>query len=219
MSAMIKKGSKRQRTSTPVAKRQLFSLSKRVSALTKASKADLHMATFAANGVSLATAGAVDYLTPIAQGDDNNSRTGNGIAMQKATMRLHFIQTSAATEGITCRVLLVQDSMTNGAAPAVTDVLTSATVWGTHHINNQLQHRFKFLREKIFTIGTALTDTNRIDFTWKIKGKEFNKVNYIGTTAAITSAGKGALYVVYLVSGLASGTPTISYGIEYAYMP
>lgn len=204
-----------KRTQKPLVK-----LQRQVGQLRKASRANEHKINVSTSAQALATAGTVNYVSVIAQGDDINTRNGNEISVRELVMRLHFINGAAATNAFTCRVLLVQDSMNPGALPSTTDIIDSANVWSPITINQALQKRFKILREKIFTVGATGSDNNRVDFKWHVKGRELSAVNYINTTAAVGSAGKGSIFLLSIISAVAdAGIATISFGTNITFDP
>jgi hypothetical protein len=143
-------------------------------------------------GASATTAaGTVLYFTPILQDDTTNGRTGDQIVPHDIT--LHCTSICSATEA--ARFILFQDKFANGAAPTVTDVLTSASYNATYnHINVVLNKRYKILYDHQLDLclnGEAQKHLRRVV---KLKGK----IGFIGTGDTSASAGPNTLWMIYI---------------------
>lgn len=193
---------------------KLAALTAKVNALSKASQANKHIISTSAAGVPIPTAGTVVYLSGISQGDDIVNRNGNSINIEEIRLRVHAINGAGATTAYSLRCILFTDSEQLGSLPAVTDLLTSATVWSSYAINNRLMSRFKVIRDHTLTIGATGSDTDRADFEWRVKKNQIGKVNYINTGNSIASAGKNSLFFAFMLSSIPAGVPAISYDAE-----
>lgn len=196
---------------------KLAALTAKVNALAKASQANKHIISTSAAGTALATAGTVVYLSGISQGDDIINRNGNSINIEQLRLRVHAINGVGATAAYSLRCILFTDSEQLGALPAVTDVLTTATVWSSYAINNRLMSRFKIIRDKVITVGASGSDSDRIDFQWLIKKNMIGKVNYINVGNSIASAGKNSVFFAFMLSSITVGVPAISYDAEISF--
>lgn len=208
--ALVEK--KRRRFSQPTPMRRPMA------AMNERKVADIDTATYQVNTTGTFTLLAVPVL-----GSDFTQRIG-----RKITLRTVYIKGRVVTEASTagpaliaasqhCRMIVFVDMQPNGAAPAVTDLLVSATPASQLNLNNR--DRFKIIRDKefvldpyivSFTATTAYASApNQVKFC-----KVFKKINVEtifnatngGTIADITS---GALYMFWIGSN-AAGTNTDS---------
>lgn len=108
-----------------------------------------HLDTTVSGGFN--STGIVNSLNTMAQGDTNITRNGDSIK----ALSIHgkgFL--SVGSDDSIVRVMLVLDKQCRGAAPAVTDILESASV--TAHQNLDNLRRFKILDDKLFRVETNL---------------------------------------------------------------
>jgi hypothetical protein len=152
------------------------------------------------------TAGAIIYKSAIAQGDGYTDRTGDKI-------RVHSIEWTAAyvdTANNLFRVLLVEDTSNIGAAPAVTDILSSASVFAHMNPIYEIQHRFRVLLDVI--LPTSATGEQYPVRRGLIKTTFPNYFN--GTANDAASGGKNGLYAV-VIANAATGTYNFSTSIRF----
>lgn len=175
-------------------------------------------------GTNVNTSGVFTILNACIQGTDFDERVGRKIIVKSVQIRGR-IQTepslagtaTVATGSQQCRMILFVDMQPNGAAPAVTDLLTNATPQAMLNLNNR--DRFRILRDKVFVLDPYLrvdTATQSIaSMTNQVKNvKVFKRCNIetiynsgnAGTVADITS---GAIHCLWL-GNLAAGTNTDS---------
>jgi hypothetical protein len=148
------------------------------------------------SGTASAT-GAVIYKSAFAQGDTYETRTGDKI-------RVHSIEWTAAfvdTANNLFRVVLVEDTSNIGAAPAVTDILSSASVFAHMNPIYEIQHRFRVLLDVVLTTSAAGKQYDIKRGTLKPK----HPVYFNGVDASSTSGGKNALYAV-VIGAASTGT-------------
>jgi hypothetical protein len=101
----------------------------------------------------------IGQLTTIPQGDGASQRVGTKICLKKLNMRLHFtMPTAAATspDPYLIRVMIVQDTQTNGAQFTATDLLVEDTIHSFRNLDNVA--RFKIIFDKILTINVTALD-------------------------------------------------------------
>lgn len=106
---------------------------------------------------SLTNAGVVHLLSPISQGDDIGSRQGNSVKSVDLMCSYNLQQGTAANN--VARVIIFIDTANQGSNPAVTDVLTSATITSQRNIDNM--KRFKILYDKMHSFDTDTTTISR----------------------------------------------------------
>lgn len=169
-------------------------LVKKVNKLVKRSNAEQHMLNNKSN-VTYSAAGAITYLSTIAEGDGNENRSGGKITPDSLDIRM-LLNTGAA-QGQACRIIVFQDVQTYGAAPAVGDVLHEATVNSQYNVPNMVSKRYRILHDKVYT-GVP-TDASSLRYI-RIKKKSLNTIEYVGNTNAQNAAGRNALYMLRLTS-------------------
>lgn len=193
--------SKRQKSEVQE-ERKHNNLVKSVKKIKKAVAADLHMMNNNSS-TTMSSAGVIVYLATTAIGDGNADRTGAAINPLELD---YYHNLNIATTGI-ARMIIFQDSQTYGAAPAVLDVLATATVDSQFNIPNALSKRFRILKDWVHTGVTAQSTSLR---SYKGKIKRMNKIMFTGDTNAVASAGRGALYLLR-ITNLAATQPTDSF--------
>lgn len=154
--------------------------------------------------------GTVIPLCGIAQGDTEQTRTGNSIFVRSINFKMiAYLRGSAPSD--TLRVIVFMDNnAATGVAPVASDLL--------EYTGNQLasmsplkfpeaRNRFKILSNKVYSLNTARNPEMQIKYFKKLR----HHVKYIGTTA--TDYGKGQLYVCIITDSNAGGTDDL--GIRY----
>jgi hypothetical protein len=153
-----------------------------------------------------ATAGAIIYKSAVAQGDGYTDRTGDKI-------RIHSIEWTAAyvdTNNNLFRCMLVEDTSNVGAAPAVTDILSSASVFAHMNPIYEIQHRFRVLLDVV--LATSATGEQYAIKRGTIKTTFPNYFN--GTANDSASGGKNGLYAL-VIANAATGTYNFSTSIRF----
>lgn len=147
------------------------------------------------NVTNLTSAGSIQHLTAIAQGNDVSEREANTINLKEILMQSSFTVGSDSTTANSYRIAIVRDTQqVADTTPAVTDIFSSANpLIAMPNIANR--ERFKFLYLSpidtlVFTLQGGKNPNYR--FTWKGN----YKVSYNGTAAADIQ--KGGLYIVFL---------------------
>jgi len=146
------------------------------------------------------TTGSVTLLNGIATGTDFTDRIGRKIRMKSFYIR-GVVRPIDATIGNTlARLIIVYDMQTNGAAPAITDVLKSASPSSQLNMNNR--DRFRILIDKQYPIG-ATSDVATQSFAGSPtvhQIKKYKKLNlevlFNGTTNAVGSIATGSIYMI-----------------------
>jgi hypothetical protein len=138
-------------------------------------------------------------LTPIAQDDSVNGRTGDVI-------RPNLLELRITAQNITnldyYRVIVFKDNMNQGSAPAVTDVLNTADYNSAYaYINVEQQKRFTILTDK--TMGLNPNGNNAKVLTKKIR--LLGTTHYVGTTNGVASAGKNTYFAIFINAAAGGG--------------
>jgi len=161
------------------------------------------------NGGVPTTAGRVDPLQSfnIIQGNTDQNRDGNFVKPKKLTVRMFISLAADNVAPALVRVILFQDKQTNGANPAVTDVITSGTggVAAGYNPDNVIGsggHRFRILSDKFMCINPdAVVDAaNTLGryqcWTTVIGGKRLSPIRYDATAGVITDIVSGEINVL-----------------------
>lgn len=187
---------------------------------------DIAVATYQVNSTGVFTLLCIPVV-----GADMNARVGRKINIKSVYIR-GFVGIQAALLSTAdseippqqWRMIIVADMQPNGAAPATTDLLNTASP--SSHLNLNNRDRFKVLADKVYTsdgyvnVSTATqarSSQGRITFKVKCYKKTnietiFNATNG-GTIADITS---GAVYMFWIGSQAASdGNAIVGTRVRY----
>jgi len=157
-----------------------------------------------ANGSSVIdSTGALVLLNGLARGDEINERNGREVVMK--SVQINFGVQCTITTGTDqyARVLLVYDRQSNGAAPAITDILVSNNTTAVRNLENR--RRFKILMDRRYTLNQASEAGSKISDSFYRRLRHpitFNSGD-AGTVADITT---GSLYLVTMGSNAAGAT-------------
>lgn len=154
------------------------------------------------------TSGTVVHITNIAQGDDDNNRTGLSVLVKSVFIRMSAtINASATTTFI--RIILFRDTQQVGdSTPAVTSILESASYLAP--LNTNSVGRYSVLKDVLFCLDGVRQDTKIMKWYKKMS----SHVRYNGT--ASTDIQKNGMYLLF-ISSEATNTPSLPYNIRLAY--
>lgn len=164
--------------------------------------------------VGAGAAGSVVLLSGVATGTDFTNRVGRKILMNKFLFRAsaYPISTTTSPIGDVLRLMLVYDTQSNGALPAIADVLQAASYQSPMNLNNR--DRFKVLWDQFCSIGAntyaagALTagspEPKHMDFFQNGRWEEI----FSGTTNAVTDITSGTIFLLAITQ---SGTVRLEY--------
>lgn len=172
---------------------------------------DLDTATYQVNTTGLFTLLSLPQL-----GSDFNQRIGRKV-MHKSFYIKGRIQAENATgspisvaPSQQCRMVIFCDQQPNGAAPAVTDLLVSATPASQLNLNNR--DRFKIYCDKEYVFDPSIVSAAVSTFNHTISlVKKYKRINletiFSTSTGSIADITSGALYMFWIGSSPAgSGT-------------
>lgn len=143
-------------------------------------------------------------VSNIVQGDADTTRDGNTIHLKALQVKGYWADTAAAV----CRLILLIDHQPNGAAPAVTDVLSAATVSSGYNHNLVVGSggsRFKILSDKRANLvppfsGGATQEL--VLMSWKGSVP----IRYSASTGAVGDMASNNVVLVWI-----STTPTVDF--------
>jgi hypothetical protein len=166
---------------------------------------------------AVATAGTITPLTSIlVQGSEIFNRDGDMVIINELDLvyavKCQLTSTTNDAPQVV-RMIVFADNLNVGAAPAVTDILASASVYAGYQNPNRQKQRFKIYHDVTFDIiGATAAACHSIDKRFKI-----NRKCYFSAASGSTSNGKGALFVLTIVDSAASGNTQFALGWELVY--
>jgi len=172
--------------------------------------------------VAVNTTGSVTLLNGIATGTDFTDRIGRKVLLKSIQLRWQLEPTDQVVGGNLCRIVIVYDAQTNGAAPAVTDVLKSASPLANVNLNNR--DRFQILFDKTYLqLFAANTATQAVAFGQAyFRGKLYRRLKHEmvfgGTTAAVGSIQTGSIYLITIGSNIATADSQLSFTSRIRFM-
>lgn len=160
------------------------------------------------------TTGAVTLINGIAEAVGDEGRIGRQVTLK--SVEVHGWNYSTASTGTDQghRVLVVYDKQTNGAAPAITDILE--TVHPIDQREESKRTRFIVLMDKAFSLSRDGVAGDSA--MWKFYKKIDLPEEFRGTAAAVTSISMGGLYVITLgdqAAGSSAGSCKWSATVRY----
>jgi len=155
--------------------------------------------------VSIPQAGSVVYLSGMTTGDTINTRNGNSVKCIDHLFRATLALGATATVPCRVRVMLFTDKDNVGFAPGVTDVLQNTTTVSGMELSSQSGGRYHILTDRVYSLSSN-TPSLALKFYKKLR----HHLKYGGTTANVTDARSGAVFLLFLCD-VATNNPTIAY--------
>ena len=164
------------------------------------------------------TTGAVTLLNGVARGDDINQRVGRRVRL--ASLQASIVNYVTPATGIdqTHRCLIVYDKQSNGVAPAITDVLVSASTVAMPNLDNR--QRFVILYDKLMHLNAAAEPGSMVAFKINKRlpyGVQFNSGD-AGTVADIQTGGLFFITIGSIAAGGTAGTFSGRVRVRYTDM-
>lgn len=172
-------------------------------------------------GTTISWAGNIDLVSGIAQGDDNNNRSGNVVTARSLEIRADIWGNGLDLfNGVVVRALLVQDKENTGTAPTVADILqvtgTTQSVVSPYHVDHLPRYNIMMDRVLTFKAHNSLTATTYIpDRHQLIKKIRLNSKLHFTANGA-TNVYKNALYLVF-ISDSATNDPQVTWYTRLGY--
>lgn len=156
----------------------------------------------ATNTVTPTNTGSVQPVSIITQGDQNTMRSGNEIKVTSILIRATLSRNTAATAS-KVRMILFSDVSSNGAVPALVDLLQTANQ--DSPVNRVNGTRFKILKDWSYILDADNPKKNLYMFK-----KVQHHIHYLTTDNTNGSLGQGPIYLAF-ISDESTNAPTISY--------
>lgn len=172
---------------------------------------ETHTVDVAQSGGLIDYNGTVLLLNQVAQGDTRVNRQGKSIKGKYLSGR-GKVSLNGGTNN-TVRLMIVQDTMNQGTAPSVSDILetTGASYAPYANIKQLANGRFKVLWTRLFNVNTVSTYSQLFKYYIKLNSHQF----YDGANA--TDAQKNALYFVQISDAVTSNLPGVDVYNRYAF--
>jgi len=169
---------------------------------------ELKVVDTAVANYALTTTGSVTLINGVATGTDFTNRIGRKVCWKSILIQGVTVPEDGGVAGTLGRIMLVYDSQPNGALPAVTDVLLTATSLAPLNLNNR--DRFRVLWDKRVAMGYFdTTATQSVADRTTIEVRKYRKCNletvFDGTTAAIGDIQSGSIFML-TISNQPTGT-------------
>ena len=163
----------------------------------------------AINTITPVTTGKIQPLSIIPQGDQNTQRSGNEIKVTSLLMRATMSKATAATS-TKIRLIIFSDVSSNGALPALADVLQTANQ--DSPINRVNGTRFTVLCDKSYIVDGS-TPKKQLYIYKKLQ----HHIHYLTTDNTNASLGQGQIYLA-AITDEATNAPTISYNSRMRFL-
>lgn len=153
----------------------------------------------------------ISCLSLIPQGDTASSRDGNKCKCISLHMQSTiFINSSAATTAV--RVMLVCDKNSQGAFPAITDILQSNSYLSSYN-NVNCPYRFRIIMDKRVTLSDNGKELQNLDRYIK----QQKHMTFQGTGSTIADTADGVYYIVTLTNESVN-SPTIVFNNRLTFV-
>lgn len=145
-----------------------------------------------AGGGAWSTPAAARLLNGLVPGTGATTRVGRKVTLESIQFKGTVSMAATSTLSGRCRMRVVYDKQSNGAAPAVVDIFEADSYASPNNISNN--ERFVTLADKECEIGAQGPQIASLDFYKRLGMEENFNAGVAGTIADITS---GAIYVLW----------------------
>lgn len=163
----------------------------------------------AVNTVTPSNTGSIQPLSIITQGDQNTMRSGNEIKVTSALMRATITKATAAT-ATKVRCIVFSDVSSNGAVPAIADILQTANQDAP--VNRVNGTRFTVIMDRSYILDN---DKPMKQLYWYKKFQ--HHIHYLTTDNTTGSLGQGQIYFL-TISNESTNAPQISYNSRMRFL-
>ncbi len=163
-----------------------------------------------ASSVAPNTTGSILMLNGTAQGLDKDDRVGNSVRWTSILTRVR-VEIHASATASQARVIFIWDKQSNGALPAVTDVLQAANTLSS--LNTDFGKRFRVLSDQMYNVSIT---GNQLQYK-----KVFRKLSLrteFGTTAGTIAAINSGTIFLLVISDEATNAPTVFHNTKLRYI-
>lgn len=164
--------------------------------------------------LTFTTPGASFLLNGLVPNSTATGRIGRRIMMKSIYIRLVWSLAATTTGGSPLRMIVVYDKQSNGAAPAVTDVLLTDSAISPNNISN---------RDRFVVLCDKLVDPVAVGSQFQVADVVYKKLNLpvqynAGTAGTIADITSGAVYIMFAQFGGAfTAAPVVSWTSRIRY--
>ena len=154
------------------------------------------------------------YIFNIVKKNTATSRDGDSIKLKSLFHRCEYITVAGTPAVIRCMIFV--DTQNNGALPAVTDVLQTASRLSPLNMVNS--KRFIVLQDELFDMNIYQTTTGMYRTMKFFKKLDFH-TKYRDGTSSVTGANTNAIFCLYISNISAGATaPSVSFTNRIRFM-
>jgi hypothetical protein len=138
--------------------------------------------------------GSVEYLSGIAQGLTSETRVGDSLRIQRFAVKFSVSTTLTIAD---VRVIIFRDLQNRGATPTGSDLLSDSGGAGAALSQRNWDNkrtRFSILSDDLISLSSAAVPNANLTYTSTHNGH----IYYKGTTAAVTDAAEGSVFMMVL---------------------
>jgi hypothetical protein len=161
------------------------------------------------------TVGAIALANGIAPGFDIAGRLGRLVTMKSILVDIEDFVTAATGMDQYHRTLLVYDRQTNGAALAITDVLTSVNVLAPYNFGNSA--RFVILYDQVHYLNATTEPGSGLHYKIRIR-RPLDVVFNAGVAGTVADIQSGSLYLIAIGNvgvGVAAGAVVSQFTVKF----
>lgn len=170
--------------------------------------------------VAVSGTSEITFLTPCAQGDDHDERSGDIIHLSGIQINGTILADATNTIASKCRLMVIRaNTNVTGSLPAITEFLVSDSVNALRAIDDLHNHDFSVIFNKEYILPTtygALSDALRPRLN--VKCSKFwstpKKCTYDADDVAVTAAERGHLFLVTMTDLATNEQPRFELNIR-----
>lgn len=163
---------------------------------------------------TISSTGVVHYMSGIAQGDSATSRDGDSIRGKSILHRCEYVSVAGTSAVVRC--LMFVDLNNQGALPAVTDVLQTASRLSP--LNTVNSKRFVVLSDELFDLNQNVATSGIFRSTKMFKKIDFH-IKYRDTSSSVTGCAANGIFCLYISNiGAGATTPSVTFANRIRYI-
>lgn len=162
-----------------------------------------------------ATTWTTVYISPIPEGDGIGTRQAREVFATGLQLQGGIAAGAASTGNMRCRVVVIQDNENSGSTPTITDLFIANNADSLYNYSSENLDRFTILYDKIVNIGPL--GSGETGAIIRFNKKMRKRIQFTGAGATATSAGEGALFLLYCVDSFAGAAPAITVNTRVWY--
>lgn len=170
--------------------------------------------------VVLATWTPGEFLNPIAQGDDDDQRTSDSIAMKSLEIKFDFTTAAAIDSAAIIRYIIILDKQTNGVVANTATIFNTDNSTVSSYDNVFVPRRYKILADQTFSMNEFAANASVVSkktVRRKFHYKSGLKIRYKGTAAGVGNVMSGSVLLYFITDNVAN-QPSVNYETKIEYV-